>query len=32
VSAIPPTADKVIENEKKFGLNTEDKLTEWEKN
>lgn len=29
---VPPTAHKVIENKEKFGRDTEDKITEWEKN
>ena len=29
---VPPTADRVLENKSRFGTNTEDKLTEWEKN
>lgn len=28
----PPTANKVLENKQRFGVDTETKLTEWEKN
>jgi Ca2+-binding EF-hand superfamily protein len=28
---VPPTASQVLENKKRFGQDTEDKVTEWEK-
>jgi hypothetical protein len=28
---VPPTATQVLENKKRFGQDTEDKVTEWEK-